>query len=278
MSRTAVNLPDLLQKQDGDGTPAGLNNADDLLAQLAGDEVDRLLSEADAAPNESAEFDLGDTAPAANPTGQAEPSLDQLFEELNEKAETKAQAKAATASAPVAPPASPAPAQPAPQAAKSIQPQPAAGSPPPAAAAPDSAADALAAEMEQDEREHAAALRRMKGGIAPVAQAPSPTPLAPAPAPAKVPDPDPAAVAGLELVAESAVAEKTSGIMIDMSAVEAQDVENASEPILVRVLAWINSPLDGLSYSVRAAIGKVALVTTVNALGVFLYVLLFRRH
>jgi hypothetical protein len=66
--------------------------------------------------------------------------------------------------------------------------------------------------------------------------------------------------------------------MIDMQAVEAQAAENASEPILVRVLAWINSPLDGLSNSVRAAIGKVALVTTVNAVGVFLYVLIFRRH
>ena len=117
MSRTAANLPDLLQKQDGDGTPAGLNNADDLLAQLAGDEVDRLLSEADAAPVDSAQFDLGDSA-AAIPTATAKPegataatsdpaeaSLDELFQELNEEAESKAQAKAATA--PVAAAAAP---------------------------------------------------------------------------------------------------------------------------------------------------------------------------
>jgi hypothetical protein len=304
MSRTAANLPDLLQKQDGDGTPAGLNNADDLLAQLAGEEVDRLLSEADAAPRASTDFDLGDKAPTANTTHDAatpdegEASLDELFKELNDEAEVKAQAKAApapvaataapvstaaptAASAPVelasakvadaTPAKAPAPAIP----AKSVEAQPAVARPKPAVL--ESAADALAAEMEEDEREHAAALRRMKGGGPAVAE----TPLqAPAPAPAKVADPDPvaAAAAGLELVAESAVAEKTSGIMIDMQAVEAQAAENASEPILVRVLAWINSPLDGLSNSVRAAIGKVALVTTVNAVGVFLYVLLFRRH
>lgn len=305
MSRTAAKLPDLLQKQDGDGAPAGLNNADDLLAQLAGEEVDRLLSEADAAPSTATNLDLGDNAhtPNANHDAatpdEAEASLDELFKELNDESEIKAQANAAPApvgataasvstAAPSAAPVEPAPAKvaaatttqaPAPAkevapAAKSVELQPAVA--PLQPSVPESAADALAAEMEEDEREHAAALRRMKGGGPAVAETPLPVP---APAPAKVPDPDPvAAAAGLELVAESAVAEKTSGIMIDMQAVEAQDAENASEPILVRVLAWMNSPLDGLSNSVRAAIGKIALVTTVNAVGVFLYVLIFRRH
>jgi two-component system chemotaxis sensor kinase CheA len=290
MSRTAVNLPDLLPKQDGDGTPAGLNNADDLLAQLAGDEVDRLLSEADAAPAISTDLDHAATTATAAPADEAEASLDELFNELDEEAETKSQAKAA--SAPPAPPVLPAPVEPSPvkiaaaraetpapaAAAKSVEPQSTLA--PPQPAIPESAASALAAEMEEDEREHAAALRRMKGGGPALPQAPSPAPVAaPAPAPAKAPDPDAATAAGLELVAESAVAgEKTSGIMIDMQAVEDQAAENASDPILVRVLAWINSPLDGLSPSVRAGIGKVALVTTVNAVGVFLYVLLFRRH
>src|SRR5690349_20447544 len=47
MAQTAVDLPDPL---GGGKTAAGaaLKSADDLLAQLAGDEVDRLLQEADA--------------------------------------------------------------------------------------------------------------------------------------------------------------------------------------------------------------------------------------
>jgi hypothetical protein len=293
MSRTAANLPDLLQKQDGDGTPAGLNNADDLLAQLAGEEVDRLLSEADAAPPASTEFDLGDHTAAPD---EAEASLDELFKELNEEPQTKVKAATASPAPTTAPIASPAPVEPPPlkiaaaatnvpaqvpapvkevAAAKSIEPQPTLASAQPTA--PESAADALAAEMEEDEREHAAALRRMKGGGLVAAETPASAPAA-APAPAKAPDADPATAAGLELVAESAVAEKTSGIMIDMQAVEAQAAENASDPVVVRVLAWINSPLDGLSQSVRGAIGKVALVTTVNAVGVFLYVLIFRHR
>src|SRR3954454_2232135 len=46
MAQTAVDLPDPLESK---GEHA-LNNADDLLAQLAGEEVDRLLSEADGHP------------------------------------------------------------------------------------------------------------------------------------------------------------------------------------------------------------------------------------
>ena len=46
MAQTAVDLPDPLGGKSDGG--AALKSADDLLAQLAGDEVDRLLSEADA--------------------------------------------------------------------------------------------------------------------------------------------------------------------------------------------------------------------------------------
>jgi hypothetical protein len=46
----------------------------------------------------------------------------------------------------------------------------------------------------------------------------------------------------------------------------------------VRILEWVNSPLAGLSDEIREALGKVALVTTLNAVAVLTYVLVFRRH
>src|SRR5688500_20197958 len=79
MARTAVELPDPLENAGGGG---GANSADDLLAQLAGDEVDRLLSEADATPPDPAHADRAaawDEFPGA--TGTA---IDELFEKAKE--------------------------------------------------------------------------------------------------------------------------------------------------------------------------------------------------
>jgi hypothetical protein len=293
MPRTAVNLPDLLQPQ-GDGAPAADNNADDLLAQLAGDEVDRLLSEAEDAPPASGDFDLGSAASPgvrqnADTADEAEASLDDLFNELDaDDAEIAARAKAAPAPIAAVVPAQP-PSAEIPPVAKSVppateapapivvQPQATATAPAlvPAPPVPESAADALAAEMEEDALAHDAALRRMKGGDqspqTPTAK-PAAVPVAP---PASAPDPE--TVAGLELVSE---AEATSGITIDLQAIadQAADAANSREPFLVRVLELVNAPLDGFSETMRAAIGKIALVTTLNAVGVFIYVLVFRRH
>src|SRR5688572_29729295 len=47
MGQAAVDLPDPLDQQP----PASPGGMDDLLAQLAGDEIDRLLAEADAEPS-----------------------------------------------------------------------------------------------------------------------------------------------------------------------------------------------------------------------------------
>lgn len=46
----------------------------------------------------------------------------------------------------------------------------------------------------------------------------------------------------------------------------------------VRILAWINSPLDSCPDPVREAVGKVAILTAVNAVAVLVYVLFFRHH
>lgn len=52
----------------------------------------------------------------------------------------------------------------------------------------------------------------------------------------------------------------------------------AADPLPIRILAWINSPLDSCSEFGREAIGKIAILTTVNAISVLIYVLFLRHH
>ena len=126
----SIDLPDPLESASS--TPLG--NADDLLAQLAGEEVDRLLAEADA------EERPADAATPAPPAAEApiQDQLDALFSEI------------ATPNA--AAPLEPAPGQPAPAAApatemavRPIVAEDALAATPPAAPDADIAATALAA-------------------------------------------------------------------------------------------------------------------------------------
>jgi hypothetical protein len=154
-----------------------------------------------------------------------------------------------------------------------------------------SVADALAAEMEQDERVHANAVARLAAA------------RDSADAAKQVGGPAGLAVTGVAVVGEdggeNAVGQKpeagsrqseiavdrgateeaaSAGQMTDASGGAGAEVESDdSEPLLVRLLEWLNAPLDGLSDGARAAIGKAAIVTMVNALGVLVYVLIFRR-
>lgn len=339
MAKTAVDLGDPLQ---GRGDHA-LNSADDLLAQLAGEEVDRLLSEADGHPVAARNVDIppaappapapapaavapsstspASPAPAAKPAAKFDPNeaaLDDLFNQLNSaeipipppaaaKVKEKAgpvseaslddlfdQLNAAEIAVPGAAPAAPAPAADAdaisramlgdapasadaapsgtPVSAESVEETLAqraqaliaearrqneaevtAGG----AVQPPSAADALAAEMDADDRAHSAALRRMKD------------------APATAPAAD-AAEAGADVAVIDEAAVEHAADLDDQAAVDAENVADRV-PLIVRLLEWLNAPLSGLPDSVREALGKVALVTTFNSLAVLLYVLIFRR-
>ena len=278
MPRTAVNLPDPTQNS----ARAAVNNADDLLSQLAGEELDRLLSEAETNPTDASGFELpeGHGGPDAG-----EASLDELFSELEDK-ELPTLAEDDTPPAPP-PPFSKAPIAEVPKevvaapaavvkAEQAVAPVVKAQSVA-ATEAPLSAADALAAEMEADERAHAEALKRMKQGgkggeVAEVGQSGAVAePIAAGAGPA------------VEAVsAPAAVAEEPVTIDPDLSALEQNEPEFAprevSTPLLVRVLEWMNAPLEGVSEGMRQAMGKIAIITTVNAIGVFVYVLFFRRH
>ncbi|MEZ0265991.1 MAG: hypothetical protein ACAI43_14780, partial [Phycisphaerae bacterium] len=58
---------------------------------------------------------------------------------------------------------------------------------------------------------------------------------------------------------------------------EVAEAADARVPALVRALEWMNAPLAGLSDGAREALGKIAIVTTLNAVAVLLYVLIFRK-
>ena len=68
-------------------------------------------------------------------------------------------------------------------------------------------------------------------------------------------------------------------------AIESIDASNeepgpdaAEVPIYLKPLVWLNSPMMLLPEPARDALGKVAILTLVNAVAVFVYVLLFRKH
>ena len=58
----------------------------------------------------------------------------------------------------------------------------------------------------------------------------------------------------------------------------AHDDSDERRPIYLQVLEALNSPIDALPDSFRAAIGKVAVVTFFNAIGLLVYVTFFRHH
>ena len=270
MARPALDLPDPMN----DSGSGAIHSADDLLAQLAGEEIDRLLSEAEDAPEPAATRPQNVDRPAPTPVPGAvrapadpvappskvatpppaaptpiddavldatEEALDDLFRDFDED-ERPTASPTTSSGAPEGPPAAgmvnAKPLAPArreePVAAPVLAPV-APVAPPP------SAADDLAAELEADEAAHAAAVRRMKQPAA--AETPAPTDL----------DPGPTEV-------------DESGVVYERI------------PLVVRVLEWVNAPLGFLSVDAREAVGKIALVTTVNAIAILTYVLLFRRH
>ncbi len=215
MGQAAVDLPDPLS-----AAPVSSGNTDDLLAQLAGEEIERLLAEADEpkgqAPSaeQPLEFEPTPTAssqspvasvveaPTANPAGSAVPKeeveLNALFTQLEGSASPPPEVGEKPASAP--------------------------------AVEEPSAADALAEEMLED-----------------------------------------AAVSGRAALANGAVPAS-----VPSSETERHTGESTS--LLIRLLEWMNRPLDCCSDQTRDLIGKIAILTTVNAGAVLAYVIIFRHH
>lgn len=264
MGKAALDLPDPLeQPSTGTSTPA---SADDLLSQLAGDEIDRLLAEAEterpgatatapepapSAANETipqdppAALDRAPFAAAAPENHAVAEQLDALFSQLDQS-DSAPSADAPSADAPVADAPAPASAadaltvaqadpldQAISQAAPSLLPRinedQTSGSSNEASAAPVAGSDAGTT----------AAERSLLDAINPTAQA------------------------------EDSEAEQSAELDIDAL--------DAPLPIYFKPLVWINAPFDALSPGLRESLGKAAVLTLVNAIAVLLYVLIFRR-
>jgi hypothetical protein len=101
-------------------------------------------------------------------------------------------------------------------------------------------------------------------------------------------EPTPAApiMPAVESVGEVAsVPEETDGA--ERLALAADDVSQhaadlleseAEVPIFLKPLVWLSSPLDRFGDGLRETIGKIAVLTMVNAIAVLVYVIIFRRH
>ena len=238
MGQATVDLPDPMQTP-----PVSAANTDDLLAQLAGDEIDRLLAEADTAPVETkpAPASPANAAPARQSNGKSEPiqappaagrgapsAVDAISSELNQLLSGLDE--------PVTAPRSTEPA--AVTAEVHSPPEPAA---PPAQSAPvgpavEAEVNAVAAELDEDARMSAGrgALAASDALANPTAEGDIPTPT-----------------------------ESTSDLRL---------------PFYLRPLSWLNAPLESCPDHVRDTVGKIAILTMVNALSILVYVLFFRAH
>jgi hypothetical protein len=174
---------------------------DDLLSKLAGDEIDRLLAEADAHAAEKAV-----APPEAKPAeAMEEPAVEKVVSSAETDLAKELDAILGGAKEEPAPPPAPLP-------------------PPPAPAAEETAHVAkLAEELEVDKPTHAAVVEELT-----VKQT----------APAVQP--------------------RTS--------------------FLLYPLIWINMPVEFLPDPMRRLMGKAAVLTLINAIGVFVYVAAFRKH
>jgi hypothetical protein len=218
MGQAALDLPDPLEQP-----PATAAGTDDLLAQLAGEEIDRLLAESESDNPPPKQQDppatqepllpvaTTDSAAPANPEVSPAAQMEGYLEKL------------ATASA-VGP--------------NEIDPvtrlaQPA------AAVDPAKLSAATATPLDDDETLAAerGALNTVEPDVAPVE-----------------------AVIAAGLSAETTIRSE------------------AKVPVYLRLLGWLNVPLDSCSDTTRDLIGKIAILTAVNALSVLVYVLFFRRH
>jgi hypothetical protein len=144
--------------------------------------------------------------------------------------------------------------------------------------------DRLLAESEGD----AAPLARPIGQVA---SAPAASVQAPAQPPEVAPAP-PVESVDLDAVLETAVADHNAAA--ERSALnppahvpaikqpQAPQIELGDSakrvPLILRPLEWLSSPLDPWPDQLREILGKIGLITIINALAVLAYVLLVRRH
>jgi hypothetical protein len=88
-----------------------------------------------------------------------------------------------------------------------------------------------------------------------------------------------------ELERELAAAEAERAALVRAKPIQSTQVDLLSDvgddrelPVVLKPLAWLSAPLDAFPDEVREMLGKIAILTLVNAVAVLAYVMLFRRH
>ena len=231
MGTATLDLPDPLQVP-----PVGAASTDDLLAQMAGEQIERLLAEADASPKTAASSPLT-AAESPSPIAEAQP-------------------------APTAPSPSPADSH-------------------PAAANPEPPADLNSVLTEIATSAPVPATKTEPVATAPHAQGSAAPPSAP-----KDPEASAADALAREIMEDEALtaAARAGLAMASNKSPEGEATVGVKSPaspvhvsLPVRLLELLNAPLSSCSDRTRELIGKIAILTTVNALSVIAYVL-FLRH
>jgi hypothetical protein len=252
MGQATLDLPDPLEPAAAPATPAA---ADDLLAQLANDEIDRLLAEAEFEPEKH-----GKPAPAANAPPRS-PAVDAAFDAaLKGAAGSQPSPQAQTL-----PVVANAPAPPAPSTLSQQMQQVFAGTTPVTAAAPD-VIDVPGVAKIVDAKVIDTQLA--PSGPAKLANNAELTPVVVAPVDG-----------GTSLAERDGLrAGEIEALTADPLGELDEPESEARVPLVLKPLVWINAPFAAVPEGAREALGKVAIVTLVNAIGVLAYVLIFRKH
>jgi hypothetical protein len=297
MGKANASLPDPLTEP----TPA-LAGTDDLLSQLAGDEIDRLLAEADVSADEVASpatteaaraFDAHLAAPALDPARQALDLLDSVQQDADAIEQTVREMSPAPAVVPESATGGgvedelkalfaelnePLPALNQPSAANTFTATASVEADAKASASLSAEIDDLFKQLTADQP----AIDATAGAFADEAPAAAVQPAEPATDRAT----EAAAALAVEPDAASAMQERaglglaglaTSVATAPQRQLSPVDADDAPLPLLLRPLEWMNAPLAGAGESMRDLVGKAAIVTFVNAAAVLAYVMLFRK-
>ncbi len=237
MGQAAVDLPDPTSGSDA----APMASADDLLAQLAGDEIDRLLSESDT---DSPSGDSPDPA-------QGDPDND-FTDDSVDVADVGAQINTLL------------------DAVNS------AASPDPAS----ESTDEQAAEFDRALARHAEALMEADtaaseedaGAVDSIASSPATLASVGTPAPAVSEE---ELETSLQERDALAIHDRDDAHASGVNPLA--DIPARPLPIYLRPLEWLNWPMTILPDSSRELLGKIAIITLFNAVAVLAYVLLFRK-
>jgi hypothetical protein len=279
----SIDLPDPLES----ASSQPLGNADDLLAQLAGEEVDRLLAEADeegkrhAKPGEarrSADAPHADLSAAVTgppPAAAAiQDQLDALFTEITAEQPSPEPAPAQEPSSPSAAPRAFSEPSVAP-----IAPEPFTGM-----------RSKLPDDINADE-----VMAAILGDPPSTPRTPAAPTIDPAPAPATSPGATP--TSALATLAPAAKSTELATSAAERHALTHHDPadelpgpgelealagpihadDDGPLPVYLKPLEWMNAPLEMLPTTARDVLGQLAILTLVNAIAVLIYVFVFRR-